>query len=65
MVEIPRGSGRVLRIQREAYKGKYFTHVREWFVQAGELRPGKGVALRDDELKRAADELSKLANEVG
>ncbi len=64
MAELQRGADRVLRIEREPYKGKHYTHIREWFRSGEEWRPGKGATLKDDELPHVLAALTAIAAEV-
>lgn len=63
-LKLPRGAGRVVRVRRETYKGKTATHIREWYLDGDEWRPGKGVTLKDDELVIVAKALAGIAAEA-
>jgi hypothetical protein len=65
LAEIPRARGEVLRISVGAWKGRLLTQIRLWYRdQSGELRPGKGVALKPDEIEQTITALQAARDRI-
>lgn len=58
--------GEVVRVRRFDFKGHDMVDVRQWYPAAGgELRPGKGLALRTEQLPDLIAALGTAAAAVG
>lgn len=56
----PRTRG-ALQVRKRTYRGKAFCDIRAWYLdeQTNELKPGKGVTVRPEELRETIAALAK------
>lgn len=46
-----KGERNQIRVYKSDWKGRTLLHIREWYQESGEWKPGKGIALRLDQAK--------------
>lgn len=66
LLDTPKNSREQLRVSVSTFKGRELVHVRGWYADdAGELKPGKGIALKAEHLAPVIEALQRAAREVG
>lgn len=64
LAEFGKNAREVVRVRRTEYQGRALLDVRIWYpdVVTGEMRPGKGLALRVEQLGDLREALSTAAS---
>lgn len=64
LAEFGKNSREVVRVRRTEYEGRALLDVRTWYpdLVTGEMRPGKGLALRVEQLDDLRQALSTAAS---
>lgn len=66
VLALRRGSRGQLRLSRYRFRGNTGTKLQLWYpADDDELKPGKCVTLRDDELSQVIDALQRIARKAG
>lgn len=53
-----------IQVAAKEYKGKWYVHIRKWYEQEGELKPGKGIALKEDDWNEFIEKFEKIKKDV-
>ena len=55
---------RNIRVQKQEFKGQIFIHIRQWYEKDGEMRPGKGIALKEEEWNEFLSKLPEIKKDL-